>query len=93
MWRLHVASQTAQGYEAESGQVVSNLLLVCVLTSLHTTLLQSVVVVEQVDQQVPEDTGVVQMGLQEEIHREGADALNRQGCGLWETLRGSMGGG
>lgn len=91
MWRLGEASQTAESYQAELGQAVCNLLLVCVLTRLHAALLQGVVVVEEVDQQVPEHTGVVQMGLEEEIHCEGAHTLYCQGGGFWETLRGGEG--
>lgn len=59
MWLLAVASQTAESHQAELGQAVSDLLLVCVLASLHTALLQGVVVVEEVDQQMPEHTCVV----------------------------------
>lgn len=87
MWRRGEAPEAAEGDQAELGQAVGHLLLVGVLARLHAALLQGVVVVEEVHQQVPEHAGVVQVGLQEEIHREGADALHAQSCSLWETLR------
>lgn len=71
---LAVACQATQGDQAELGQTVCNLLLVGVLIRLHAALLQGVVVVEELDQQVPKHTGVVQMGLQEEVYSKGADA-------------------
>lgn len=83
MQSLDIACQTADSYQAEFGQVVCDFLLIRVLAGLHAALLQGVVIVEEVDEQVPEHAGVVQMGLQEEIHREGAHTLDCQGSSFW----------
>lgn len=68
--------------------MVCHFLLICVLTRLHAALLQGVVVIEEVGEQVPQHTGMIQMGLQEEIHCEGAHTLDRHGGRFRETLRG-----
>lgn len=67
--------------------MVRHFLLICVLTCLHAALLQGVVVVEEVGEQVPQHAGMIQMGLQEEIHREGAHTLDCHGGRFRETLR------
>lgn len=71
--------------------MVRHFLLICVLTRLHAALLQGVVVVEEVGEQVPQHASMIQMSLQEEIHREGAHALDRHGGRFRETLRGRRG--
>lgn len=80
VWSLAVAPQAAESHQAELGQIVGHFLLIGVLAGLHAALLQCVVVVEEVDEQVPQHAGVVQVGLQEEVYCEGADALHTQ-CG------------
>lgn len=71
--------------------MVRHFLLICVLTRLHAALLQGIVVVEEVGEQVPQHAGMIQLGLQEEIHREGAHTLDCHGGCFWETLRGRRG--
>lgn len=67
--------------------MVCHLLLICVLVCLHAALLQGVVVVEEVDEQVPQHTSMIQMGLQEEVHCERAHTLDCHDSGFRETLR------
>lgn len=71
--------------------MVCHLLLVCVLACLHAALLQGVVVVEEVSEQVPQHTSMIQMGLQEEVHRKGAHTLDCYGSRFRETLKGRKG--
>lgn len=85
--RLGVTSQTAESYQTELGQMVCNLLLICFLACLHAAFFQGVIVVEEVSEQWPQHASMIQMGLQEEIHREGAHTLDCHGGCFWETLR------
>lgn len=71
--------------------MVCHLLLICVLACLHAALLQGVVVVEEVSEQVPQHTSMIQMCLQKEIHCEGAHTLDCHGSCFRETLRGRIG--
>lgn len=87
VWRLAVAPQAAESHQAELGQIVGHFLLIGVLAGLHATLLQRVVVVEEVDEQVPQHASVVQVGLQEEVHCKGADALHPE-CGRFGKTLG-----
>lgn len=50
-------------------------LLIAILAFLHTALLQSVVIIEEVQEQVPEHARLKQVGLQPEVHTESTDTL------------------
>ncbi len=82
-----VPRQPPEGHHAQLGQAVAHLLLVGVLAGLHAALLQRVVVAEEAGQQVPQNPGLIQVRLQEEVHSEGADALHRQRRQARQTLR------
>ena len=57
--------------DAKPGQVIGHLLLVGVVTTLHPSLIQGVVIVEDKLEDVPEQTSVEELGLQPGVHTEG----------------------
>ena len=85
--------QSCSADDAEAGQVVGHLLLVGVITALHSTLIQSVVVAEDKLEDVPEQAGMEQLGLQPRLLRECRARLHRHAVQLGQVLEGGGGGG
>ena len=83
--------QSCSADDAEAGQVVGHLLLVAVVAALHSSLVQSVVVAEDKLQDVPEQAGMEQLGLQPRLLRECRARLHRHAVQLGQVLEGGGG--
>ena len=79
-------SQSGGADDTESGKVIGHFLLVGLITALHPSLVQSVVVAEHELEDVPEEAGVEQLGLQPGIHTEDGAGLHRHTVQSREVL-------
>ena len=74
--------------DAESCEIVGHLLLIGLVTALHPSLVQSVVIVEDKLQDVPEEAGVEELGLEPGVHTEGRAGLDCHTVQSSQVLKG-----
>ena len=70
-------SQSSSAGDAESGEVIGHLLLIGLIAALHSPLVQSVVIVEDELEDVPEEAGMEELCLEPRVNREGRAGLDR----------------
>jgi hypothetical protein len=81
-----VASETSAGVYCQARQLIGNFLLVGIFAPFHATFFKSVVIIEEQEEQVPQDAALVEMRLKPEVDRKGSNALTHNSAQLGKIL-------